>query len=174
MQTVVSSEENRLGCFAVKVRSRAEATITDMLRRKGYEVLLPTYTHRRQYSDRVRMASCALFPGYVFVRLNPQELLGVISTQGVSYVVKSGSMLQPLPREEECLLESLAEFVEECEPCHSYQAGQRVQIMSGPLKNQQGTLVRMDGKERIVLSLNSIFSSITVNLRDTEVVCCDA
>ena len=75
-------------CFAVKVRSRAESTVTELLRSKGYDVLLPTYTDKRKYTDRIKKMNCALFPGYVFVRFNPQAVHEVVTTQGVSYVVR--------------------------------------------------------------------------------------
>lgn len=160
------------GCFAVKVRSRAETTITGTLRRKGYDVLLPTYTHRHQYSDRVKHSSRALFPGYVFVRLDPRQLLGVISTEGVSYIVKSGNTLCPLPSVEEDLLQSLSTLADVCQPCEFPQVGQRVMIKSGPLQNQRGTLVRIGNRDRLVLSLGSIFSSVMVNLQDVDLESC--
>ncbi len=170
-----TSESNRqLGYFAVKVRSRAEATISGTLRRKGYEVLLPTYVRRQQYSDRVKRNNLALFPGYVFVRLHPEELLGVVSTEGVSYIVKSGNALRPLPAAEEQLLRSLSALADVCEPCDFPQVGQRVHIKSGPLRNQHGTLVRIGNKERLVVSLESIFSSVTVHAGDVGVELCDA
>lgn len=166
---LIQSLERQLGCFAVKVRSRAETTITGTLRRKGYEVLLPTYTHRQRYSDRFKRSSRALFPGYVFVRLNPEQLLGVISTEGVSYIVKSGNTLRALPPADELLLQSLSTLPDQCQPCEFPQAGQRVQIKSGPLENQHGTLVRVGDQERVVLSLPSIFSSVAVDLGDVAV-----
>jgi transcriptional antiterminator RfaH len=167
-------ERNRqLGYFAVKVRSRAEATITDTLRRKGYEVLLPTYVRRQQYSDRMKQNSQPLFPGYVFVRLHAERLLGVVSTNGVSYVVKSGNAMRPLPAAEEQLLHSLSALAGVCEPCKFPEVGQRVHIKSGPLQDQHGTLVRIGNRERLVVSLQSIFSSVTVNLRDVAVQPCD-
>ena len=173
--TMETLEQDReLGYFAVKVRSRAEATISGILRRKGYEVLLPTYVCRQQYSDRVKRNNRALFPGYVFVRLHPEHLLGVVCTEGVSYVVKSGNALQPMPFAEEELLVSLSLLGDVCEPCDGPQIGQRVHIRSGPLRNQRGTLVRIGNKERLVLSLESIFSSVTVNLSDVALEPYDA
>ena len=172
---MVSSETNKQsGCFAVKVRSRAETTITGALRRKGYEVLLPTYTHRQRYSDRLKQIRRGLFPGYVFVRLNPERLLGVVTTEGVSYIVKSGNTLRALPPAEERLLESLAALPDHCEPCGFPQVGKAVQIRSGPLENQHGTLVRIGDRERLVVCLSSIASSVTVDLGGAAVESCDS
>ncbi len=158
------------GIFAVKVRSRAEISVTGALRQKGFSVLLPTYIDHRQYSDRVKKSKRPLFPGYVFVHLRPQELLGLVSTNGVSYVVKRGNLLQPLPSEEEVALQSLCGLEDDCEPCDHFAVGQRVEIQSGPLKGQIGTLVRFGTKDRLVVSINSIFSSVSVDIKDTAVL----
>lgn len=171
---LIAENHKSSGCFAVKVRSRAETTVSGTLRRKGYEVLLPTYPERRQYSDRLKHSSRALFPGYVFVRLDPKQLLGVISTEGVSYVVKSGNSLRPLPPAEEDLLQSLATLADVCQPCKFPAVGQRVTIRSGPLQNQRGTLIRVGNRNRLVLSLDSIFSSVIVDLQDVDMEACNA
>lgn len=157
------------GCYAVKVRARAEIAVSDALRDKGFEVLMPTFVDFRQYSDRVRKVSCAVFQGYVFVCMNIEELYRVAGTPGVSYVVKAGTSLQPLPPSELLTLKALCGMQGGYEPCDSFAVGEHVSIESGPLRGQQGILIRKAGKDRVVLSLNSIFSSVSVDLRDTVI-----
>jgi transcriptional antiterminator RfaH len=171
---VIPREQIRNGCFAVRVRSRSEDAVSGALRQKGFEVFHPTFIDRKRCSGRSRRASQALFPGYIFVRVNPKELLGLVTTRGVSYVVKSGNTLRPLPPEEESTIRSLCDMVDRCEPFESFCLGERVTIQSGPLKGRTGTLISMDGKDRIVLSLNSIFRSVSIDLRDTIVGRCEA
>ncbi|HEY0758377.1 MAG TPA: transcription termination/antitermination NusG family protein [Acidisarcina sp.] len=154
------------GCYAVKVRSRGEATVGNALRSKGFDVLLPTYTDARRYSDRVKEVKCALFPGYVFVRLTGEGLLPLVSTEGVSYIVKSGGQLRPLLDEEAAAIESLCNSGEDCQPCENYRVGQRVSIASGPLVGLTGILVRVGENDRLIISINSIFSSVSVDVRD--------
>ena len=164
-----TAHSRQAGIFAVKVRSRAEISISGVLREKGYSVLLPTYVDRRQYTDRIKKAHLPLFPGYIFVHLDAQKLLELVTTDGVSYVVKHGSTLQPLPSDEANTLNSLCGMADGCEPCENFQVGQRVWIQSGPLKNQMGILTRVGGKDRVVVHINSIFSSVSIDLKDTEV-----
>jgi transcriptional antiterminator NusG len=155
--------------YAVKVRSRGEYTVGHALRHKGFDILLPTYVHRRPYSDRIKRVNCALFPGYIFVRTDTQEFLPIVSTEGVSYIIKSGNSLHPLPQEEVTALESLCKFNDGCEPCVNYIAGQRVSIESGPLRGLQGVLARVGDNDRLVISINSIFSSVSIDVRDTSI-----
>jgi transcription antitermination factor NusG len=170
MLAQVIDRENCLpGCYAVKVRSRMEGTIGGALQQKGFDVLLPTYVDRRRYTDRVKAVTRALFPGYVFVRTDMKELLPLVSTDGVSYIVKSGNAPHPLPQQEVTAIESLCRIDAPCSPCDNFNVGQKVSIESGPLRGLQGILARIGNKERLVISINSIFSSVSVDLRDTVV-----
>jgi len=175
MRTVTALTQSRdlLGFFAVKVRSRGECTVSKTLRHKGFEVLAPTSTPALSLLSKSRKAESALFPGYVFVRLDPRELLSLVTTEGVSYVVRNGSGLIPLPLEEELTVQSLCVNPTSFEPCNNFVVGQRVSIESGPLSGRQATLVRIGEKDRLVLSLNTIFSSVSVDLHDTIVRSCN-
>lgn len=161
--------ESALGFYAVKVRSAGEALVAGALRQKGFEVLAPTYVDHRRYSDRVRKANCALFPGYIFVKMDVRELMPLVSTTGVSYVVKHGTALAPLPDQETAAIRSLCRSHVKCLPCAPLQAGQRVLINSGPLEGLQGILVKTAESSRVVLSINTIFQSVTVDIRDTKI-----
>ena len=159
----------RTGYFAVKVRTRGETNVSHALRLKGFDVLAPMCAQSSPSTHRARKADSALFPGYVFVKLDPRELLPLVTTCGVSYVVRHGKTLEPLPLEEELTVQTLCEAGTDFEPFNQYVAGQVVCIKSGPLKDRQGTLVRVGDKDRLVISLSSIFSSVCVDLRDTVV-----
>ena len=162
------------GCYAVKVRSRMEVAISGTLRHKGYDVLSPTYIDRKRYSDRVKVVSRALFPGYVFVRTDMKELLPLVSTSGVSYIVRLGGSITPLPEKEVAALESLCRVDDEaCTPCGNLNVGQRVVIESGPLEGLEGILTRIGNSDRLVVSIDSIFSSVSVRLSDTAVRPCN-
>jgi transcriptional antiterminator NusG len=155
--------------YAVKVRVCGELSVAENLRRKGYSVLSPSYVEQRQYSDRIRKADRALFPGYVFVSLDARQLLPLLSTDGVSYVVKSGNTLRPLPDDEVNLLTTLCHLSQQCEPCQPLKVGQRILIEAGPLAGIRGVLSRVGENDRIILSVASIFQSVSVDLRNTAV-----
>ncbi len=91
----------------------------------------------------------------------------------MSYIVRTGGAIEPLPLEEELTVQTLCDGVTGFEPWNQFAVGQRVAIESGPLKGRQGTLVRVGEQDRLVLSLNSIFSSVSVDLHDTLVRVCE-
>src|SRR5579884_2916131 len=86
--------------FALKVRTKNELTVDTLLRGKNYETLLPTYTDRRRYSDRVRRVEMALYPGYVFCRFDPVRRLPILTTPSVEYIVGNGKTPQPVDENE--------------------------------------------------------------------------
>src|SRR6266851_4738518 len=64
--------------FVLKVRTRSEDLVVNLLRGKTYDTFLPTYQECRQYSDRIKRIESPLFPGYLFCRLEPEKRLPVL------------------------------------------------------------------------------------------------
>ena len=64
--------------YALKVRTRNEPLVKDVLQRKSYETFLPTYTEKRRYVDRVKKVDVPLYPGYVFCRFDATKRLPIL------------------------------------------------------------------------------------------------
>ena len=154
----------QVGCYAVKVRSRGEDTVARALRDKGHDVLAPAYTAVRRYSDRAKKVSCALFPGYVFVHMDISTMLSVVSTSGVSYVVRSGRGLEPLSDEDSRTVQALCRSESACEPCAYLQVGQRVVIEEGPFAGLTGVLQKVRDEERVVVAVESLYRAVSVSI----------
>ena len=154
-------------CYAVKVRSQGESRVAYALRQKGHQVLLPGYVQCRRYSDRVQRVPCALFPGYVFVRMDEGALLSVVSTFGVHYVVGFGSKLEPLPEHEAKAVEVLCEANDQndqCEPCEIFTVGQRAMIIEGLFSGLVGVLQKVQDQTRVVISIDSLQKAVRISL----------
>ena len=76
--------------YALHVRPRFEKHVQTHLEEKGYEVFCPTYSVKRQWSDRVKSLDFPLFPGYVFCRFSVHARLPILVTPGVNQVVGAG------------------------------------------------------------------------------------
>lgn len=153
--------------YALQTYPRHEKRVCTDLGLRAMESLLPLYktVHRWKNGCKVRV-ELPLFPGYLFVRINPRERYKVLSLTGAVSIVGSAGGPWPLPDDEiERLRASM--HASKFEP-HPYLAiGQKVRIKSGPLANMTGFLVRDSGSLRVVLSVDMIRQSAAVEV-DTD------
>jgi transcription antitermination factor NusG len=158
--------------YALQTYPRHEKRVCADLGLRTIESFLPLYetVHRWKNGCKVRV-ELPLFPGYLFVRINPLERCKVLRLPGAVSIVGSSGGPWPLPEAEiERLRASLQ--TRKFEP-HSYLAvGQKVRIKFGPLANMTGFLVREAGGLRVVLSVDMIHQSaaIEVDADDVELV----
>jgi transcription antitermination factor NusG len=89
--------------FAVWTRNQYEPRVSDQLRRKRFEVFLPTVRVPSRRRDKRVVLDQPLFPGYVFLRFAPSRSswVAVASTEGLVRVLGQGwDALQPVPDEQ--------------------------------------------------------------------------
>lgn len=155
--------------FAVQIRYRFEKRVVAQLALKSIEVYLPLRTEGHTWSDRQRVVTIPLFPGYLFVRIVPSRdickvilqtagLIGFVSFGGIFVAVppKQISDLQLLLQQK--VLFSLQPFVH---------TGQRVRIRGGCLRGLEGVLVQSD-KGKLVVSIEAIQRSLVVEIQGYE------
>ena len=151
--------------FAIKVRSRGEVKVATMLRDKGHQVLLPTYEVHLRYSDRIKRRQCALFPGYLFARLEKESLLSLVSTEGVNYIVRNGSSFLPLSDVETQAVIALSQRVNRaCEPCLPIAVGERVRITRGVFAGLTGKLDSAQGRDSVVIAIDSLCQAVRLDV----------
>jgi transcription antitermination factor NusG len=139
---------------------------------RGIEAFLPLYetVHRWRNGCKAQV-ELPLFPGYLFVNIDPRERFKVLGLPGSVAIVGSVSGPWPLPDSE---IEGLRASLQsrQFEP-HPYLAvGQKVRIKSGPLADLTGFLVRQSGGYRVVLSVELIrqAAAVEVNADDVEAI----
>lgn len=155
--------------FAVYVTSRHEKKVQAQLVLREIETFLPLYKAIHLWKNRCRkLLQLPLFPNYVFVHVALRERLAVLRTPGVISMVGAGHSPAPLPSAAiEAIRNALA--VREVEP-HPYLAvGNRVRIVAGPLVGMEGVLVRMKNRFRVVLLLDAIQQSASVEVNADEI-----
>ena len=109
-----------------------------------------------------------LFPGYLFIRIDPRNRYKVLALPGAVAVVGSAGGPWPLPDSEVAVLRAgmqLCKF----EPHPYLTVGQKVRIKRGPLVNMTGFLVRHSGGIRVVLSVEMIGQAAAVEVGTDEV-----
>jgi len=157
--------------FAIYTRSRHEKHVNQDLEKREIETFLPLRKVRRQWSDRKKIIEEPLFKGYLFVRIPLVKRLDVLKTIGVVNFVQRRQ--DPLPQEvPERDLQSVRRFLEEgiaLDPFPYLHEGEKVYIRSGLFKGTEGYIVRKDKRCRLVISLDLLMQSISIEIDEALV-----
>jgi len=158
------TEGQDLPWFALKVRTRGELLVGESLRQRDTCVFVPTYVECRRYSDRIKKTPTALFPGYLFCRIDPKFRLPVLTAPGVEHFVGAGNQPSPIPDSEIAAIQRVVESGAAAIPWPYLAAGQRIRIEYGALAGLEGLVAQVRGSDRLVLSVHLLQRSVCVEI----------
>ncbi len=150
--------------YAVRTAAGREKAVSAQFESKNLEQFLPLYRSRRQWSDRTKELTLPLFPGYLFCRFDFSNRLPILITPGVQLVVGYGKIPAPVPDAE---IESLRRAVAsgaDAIPWPYLSVGQKVWIREGSLAGVEGILLQVKNSWRIVLSVELLRRSVSIEL----------
>lgn len=133
------------------------------------EHYLPLYRAQHKWSDGSRVSlDLPLFPNYLFVRIRRTERVRVLEIPGVLAIV-GGTAREPspLPEEEIDALRAGLQF-RRAEPHPMLAKGEWVRIRSGALAGMEGVVLRQKGSPRVVITVELIRQSISVEVDEAE------
>jgi transcription termination/antitermination protein NusG len=157
--------------YAVSTRSRQEKVAASILENLAIENFLPLAIERRQWSDRKQMVNVPLFPGYLFVRVPMlrEVQLRVLKVPGVVKFIGNQSGPQAIPDAEIEGVQTVLSHRIPCTPCSIPRVGDRVRIFRGVLTGVEGTFVRSGSDTRLVIAVEMIQQSISVQVDASDV-----
>jgi transcription antitermination factor NusG len=161
---IQTKSNNGCSWFALQIRSRWEGTTAGLLRGKGLETLLPTYSTKRRWSDRFKVVESPLFPGYVFCRFDVHNRLPVLITPGVISVVGRGKTPVAVDEAEILSIQAAIESGIHMEPWPYVEIGERVRIKNDVLEGMEGTLTSFKGSHRVVISVTLLRRSVALEI----------
>ena len=150
--------------FAVYTRHRHEKAVAQYISGKGLEVFLPLYRTAHRWKDRTKDLVLPLFPNYVFVSSCPGLRGYILSTPGVCDFVRVAGVPAPLRTEEIDAVRQVVEQGLNAEPHPFLKFGDQVRVRSGPLEGVEGILLRKKNFYRLVLSVELLVKSISVEV----------
>ena len=159
--------------YACYTRARHEKMVETQLRQRGLESYLPLVQQVRQWSDRKKVVQFPLFPSYVFGRFTLREVHAVLTTPGVSTIVRASGYPTPIADTE---LENvkrfaigLAESGLEPETRPFLVEGQWVRVLEGPFEGVEGMVVERRGRKRVLVGLAAIGQGLEIDI-DTRLL----
>jgi transcriptional antiterminator NusG len=155
--------------YAVWTRSRHEQVVREQLERKGIETFLPTITKWSRWKDRKKQIDWPLFPGYCFVRFDPQDRVPVLKCAGVVNIVSFDGDIAVIPEREINAIRQLVQSDLQFDPCPLIREGTMVEVTYGPLKGVVGRLVRKGTHARLILSVDLIGQAVSVEVDASDV-----
>ncbi|WP_164122298.1 MULTISPECIES: UpxY family transcription antiterminator [Sphingobacterium] len=157
--------------LVIYVRPRWEKKVDRLLQDQGIETFCPLKTTENQWADRKKTVSVPLFTGYVFVRIDDRDLTKVRYTLGVvNYIYFMGkpAILR------EATIEQLKEMVKtynnlEIINLNDLSTGDRVRIRSGLFYNQEGKIIKIQGKT-VLMSFDHIDCALVTRVEISQLI----
>jgi len=156
--------------YAIRVKSKRERVVTACLEYRGLEPFLPLYRARHQWSDRTKDVELPLFSGYVFCRLDARFRLPVLTIPGVLKFVDINKTPVPVDDSEITSLKAIASSGYAAAPWPYLEAGKRVRIEHGVLKDLEGFIIVVKNRWRVIVSVTLLRRSVAVEV-DRDSIC---
>ncbi len=157
--------------YALCVKHQHERVVAKGLANSGIETLAPMYKTRREWSDRTKEIELPLFAGYVFARFAEEARVQALRVPSVVRIVGfGGKPALPIDSQQVADIRALVESKLPLKPWPYLQAGDRVCVMRGPLKNIEGVLLREKDSMRLVIGVELLQRSVTVELSPDMIV----
>lgn len=154
--------------YLIHTKPRGETLAESNLARQGYELYLPRLAQPvRSGGGKWRDRIAALFPRYLFLRLNEgeQALSPVRSTPGVANIVRFGSVFTIVPDQ---IIGGLRARADPATGLHRLyggglpQPGAPVRIGAGLFGGLEGIFERPGGSDRVVVLLKLLGRDVSV------------
>ncbi len=150
--------------YAVYTRPRHEKAVAEQLARRQVEAFLPLREVLSRWKDRRKLVQLPLFPSYVFVHTALMRKREVVSTDGVIYMVSFHGVPAPIPDEQIGAVREICLTKLSCDPYPYLTEGRWVRVIRGPLAGLRGILVKKKSKHRLVVSIDILQQSVSVEI----------
>lgn len=172
METGINYKRNlKKNWLVIYVRPRWEKKVDRLLQEQGIETFCPLKTTENQWADRKKKVSVPLFNGYVFVKIDDRDLSKVRYTLGVvNYIYFMGKPAVIRQTEIEQLKEIVKMYNDlEVVSLSELAVGDRVRIRSGLFYNQEGKVIKVQGKT-VLMSFDHIDCALVTRVDINQIV----
>ncbi len=153
--------------YALYVKSNHEFVTCGELSKKHIETFLPTVRKLRQWKDRRKWVDFPIFPGYLFIHLNPspEYFLDALKTRGAINIISAQpGCPTPIAAEEIGSLRILVQSGNDFDVYPNLKEGTRVRVRRGPLEGAEGVLVKKDSQYTFLVNVELLGRSIGVKI----------
>ncbi len=151
--------------YACHVRPRAEKAVARRLRRQEIAFFLPQHERRKRYQGRLVCSYLPLFPGYVFILADDQELAQASEFKEVvrNLTVDDQDQIERELRDIEILLRSGRPVTRE----ERLRPGAMARIVKGPLTGLSGRVLKNRKGVKLVLQVHLLQQGVSIEVDST-------
>jgi transcription antitermination factor NusG len=154
---------------------RHEKRVSKHLQVREIEHYLPLYRTQRKWADGSRVTlDLPLFPGYLFVLGSQTSCRLVLRVPGVLAIVSGVGHEPALLPDNEINALRCGLHLRHPEPHPLLETGRLVRIRSGPLAGMSGIVVRKKNNFRVVITVEFIMQSVSVEVDRAELESLDS
>jgi len=150
--------------YAVYTRPRNEKKVYEKLQEKGIETFLPLVKRTHQWKDRKKKVDMPLFNSYLFVKIEYKNRFSVLQTNGVVKIINFNGVPAVVPEWQIDSLRRMITFPERIRLENYMRPGELVKVINGPFEGMQGTIKHLKGEDRLVISIDGILQSVSVDI----------
>jgi transcriptional antiterminator RfaH len=148
--------------FVIHTKPRREKKLVEYCARQGIAATLACYASAHKYRGKTVVFQKPLFPGYVFVQLEPRQKDPVRQNDHVANLLEVFDQ-ETFRRQLEDILLALKMNLE-VRLAPSIGEGMRVRIKAGPLQGIEGWVERRYGAATVLLRLDFISQAAAIKL----------
>ena len=170
---MVNSAERSLSWLVVNTHAHRERLAVENLDRQSFEAYCPQLQKILRTRGVPRVVLRPLFPGYIFVRADPEDKKlwrPILSTYGVRQLVRLGENC-PSSIDPRFIAALRTREVEGAvvRPPSPYQVGQDIRIAGGPFDGLVATILQIDDKERLVVLMDLLGQAVRSRIHSHQV-----
>ncbi|NOU18115.1 MAG: UpxY family transcription antiterminator [Bacteroidales bacterium] len=153
------------------VKPRTEKIVQKKLEEVNFNVFLPLVNHLRVYKTAKKKILLPLFTGYIFVFVKAGYRHQITAIPEVYRFIKFRDEYAKISDEEIINLKLLVNHIKDYNEFQSeviFQSGSRVEVTEGPFRGMKGRMIMRSGKRRIVIAIEAIKQSISVEINATD------
>lgn len=153
---------SELRWFVAHTKPRREKKLAEYCQRQGFAATLPCYDSAHKYRGKTVVFRKPLFPGYVFLQLEPTQKDPVRQNDHVANLLEVFDQ-QTFQRQIQDILLALGMDLE-VRLAPTIGEGMRVRIKAGPLQGLEGWVEKRYGMTNVLLRLDFINQAAAVKV----------
>lgn len=157
--------------FAIYVKSRSEKKVHKLLDDIDVESFLPLITRVKQWSDRKKKVEEPLFRSYLFVNISLSDYYKVLQVPGVVKFVNFENQPVPVPENQIIAIKHYINDTDLHDDINydDFKEGELVRIKSGQMKDLVGRFIKIKGRHRVIIDIESVGQSLPINISRSNV-----